>query len=156
MSRTEGRPRPVGSAGQDWLLACNPDPAVVQRAWISLELAEFPTGPPHWRVAEAPLLPSVEAIARMGGDRIGPLLADIHRSVAWWLLPPDLTGELDGIRQLTVRPAGWVLRCPPVLHSVDGRWWLERPDGSGVLTAPAVLAALLSPGSARLSTEASR
>jgi hypothetical protein len=154
MSRTEGRPRPVGSAGQDWLLACAPDSVVVQRAWDSRELADFPTGL-HWRVAEAPLLPSLEAIARLGGD-IGPVLADVHRSVAWWLLPPDLTGELDGLRQLTVRPAGWVLKCPPVPYTVNDRWWLERPDGSGLLTAPAVLAAALSPGSAQLSTEASR
>src|SRR3546814_1408645 len=66
------------------------------------ELAEFPTGP-HWRVAEAPLLRSVEAVARIGGDRVGPVLADIHRDVAWWLLPPDLTDELDDMGRLTVR-----------------------------------------------------
>lgn len=148
-------PEPVHSAGQDWLLACAPNPADVQRAWDAGQLAEFQAGL-HWRVAESPLVPSVEAIGRIGGNRIGPVLADVHRSVAWWLLPPDLTGELDDVHRLTVRPAGWVLKCPPVLYSVAGRWWLERPDGSGQLTDPALLGAAFGPGGARLSTEASR
>jgi len=145
----------MSQAGQDWLLACAVHPADVQRTWDAGELAEFPTGP-HWCVAEAPLLRSVEAIGRIGGDRIGPVLADIHRHVAWWLLPPDLTDELDDVRRVTVRPAGWVLTCPPVLHSVNDRWWIERPDGSGRLTDPVLLGAALSPGDNRLPTEASR
>lgn len=145
----------MSQAGQDWLLTCAVHPADVLRTWDAEELAEFPTGP-RWCVAEAPLLRSVEAIARIGGDRIGPVLADIHRDVAWWLLPPDLTDELDDIRRLTVRPPGWVLKCPPVLYSVNGRWWMERPDGSGRLTDPVLLGAAFSPGGARLSAEASR
>lgn len=146
--------RPVPDKGQDWLLTCAPHPAEVRRTWDAEELAEFPAGP-HWRVAETPLLRSMEAIGWIGG-RIGPLLADIHRGTLWWLLPPDLSDELDGIRQLTVRPPGWVLRCPPVLHSVDGRWWLERPDGSGHFTDPVLLGAAFSPGRARPSMEASK
>lgn len=145
----------MSQAGQDWLLTCATHPTDVQRAWDAEELAEFPTGP-HWRVAEAPLLRSVEAIARIRGDRIGPVLADIHRDVAWWLLPPDLTDDLDDIRPVTVRPAGWVLKCPPVLYSVNGRWWIERPDGSGQLTDPTLLGAAFGPGGARLPMEASR
>ncbi|MEU6230448.1 hypothetical protein [Streptomyces sp. NPDC047042] len=143
----------MSQAGQDWLLSCALHPADVQGAWDTEELAEFPTGP-HWRVAEAPLLRSVEAISRIGADRIGPVLADVHRDVAWWLLPPDLTDELDDIHRLTVRPDGWVLKCPPVLYSVTGRWWLERPDGSGRLTNPVLLGAALSPGGAPLPLEA--
>ncbi|MBW8740381.1 MAG: hypothetical protein JF621_25860 [Streptomyces turgidiscabies] len=79
-----------------------------------------------------------------------------NRGVAWWLLPPGLTDELDDIHRLTVRPAGWVLTCPPVLHSVAGRWWLERPDGTGRLTNPALLGAALSAAGAQLPTEATR
>jgi hypothetical protein len=147
--------RRISQAGQDWLLSCALHSADVQGTWDAEELAEFPTGV-HWRVVEAPLLRSLEAIARIGADRIGPVLADIHRDAAWWLLPPDLTDELDDIRRLTVRPAGWVLKCPPVLYSVNGRWWMERPDGSGQLTDPVLLGAAFSPGGARLSTEASQ
>ncbi len=145
----------MSQAGQDWLLTCAKHPVDVRRAWDAEELAEIPTGP-HWRIAEAPIPGSLEALARIGGDRIGPVLADMRRDVAWWLLPPALTGELDGIRPLTVRPSGWVLKCPPVLHSVNLRWWLERPDGSGRLNDPVLLGAAFSPGGARLPTEASR
>lgn len=145
----------MSQAGQDWLLTCSVHPADTQRTWDAEELAAFPTGP-HWRVVEAPLLRSVEAIARIGGDRIGPVLADIHRDAAWWLLPPDLTDELDDVHRLTVQPTGWVLKCPPVHRSVAGRWWIERPDGSGRLTDPVLLGAAFSPGGARLSMEAPR
>lgn len=144
----------TSQAGQDWLLTCAVHPADVERTWDAEELAEFPTGP-HWRIAEAPLMPSVEAIARIGGA-IGPVLADIYRGVAWWFLPSDLADDLDDIRRVTVRPAALILTCPPVLRSVNGRWWLERPDGSGRLTDPTLLGAAFGPGGARLSTEASR
>lgn len=139
-------------AGAAWLADCSAHPDPVREAWTLKTLAPITSGT-RWRVAEAPLLRSVEAVARIGGDRIGPILADIHRKVAWWLLPPDLADELDDVRRVTVRPAGWVIECPPVPHSVNGRWWIECPDGSGQLTDPAALAAALGN---RLPTEASR
>lgn len=142
-------------AGDAWLADCSARPDLVRTAWDAKALAEFPTGL-HWRVAETPLLSSMEAIGWIGGERLGPVLADVYRGTMWWLLPPDLSDELDGTRQLTVRPPGWILKCPPVLHSVAGRWWIERPDGSGLLTDPAVLAAAFGPGGAPLPTEASR
>jgi len=91
---------------------------------------------------------------RIGGDRLGPVLADIHTDRAWWLLPFDLAGELDDVRQITVRPHGWTLRCPPVLYALDDRVWLEAPDGSGRLTDPILLGAALGPGGPRLPAEA--
>lgn len=146
--------RPLAQAGQDWLLSCTASPAAVQRTWASEELAAFTTGE-HWRVAEAPLLPTVDALKRIGSDRLGPVLADVAVQLAWWLLPTSLDDELDDVRQLTVRPAGWILKCPPVLYSLDGRLWLERPDGSGRLTDPVLLGAALGPGGGpRLSAEA--
>lgn len=108
-----GRPRPIRHAGQDWLLTCTPRPAAAQHAWDAKELVAFRTGP-HWRVAETPLLRSMEAIRWLGGGQ-GPVLADVHRATMWWLLAPDLSDELDDIRQVTVRPPDWVLKCPPVL-----------------------------------------
>ncbi|MGY1498522.1 hypothetical protein ACW4TU_18315 [Streptomyces sp. QTS52] len=143
------------NAGQDWLLACAPNPADVQRAWDAGQLAGFPAGL-RWRVAESRLLHSVEAVGWIGGNRIGPVLADVHRDTAWWLLPADLADGLDGIPRLTVRPPGWILECPPVLRSVDGRWWLERPDGSGQLTDPLLLGAAFRAGRARFPTEVTR
>lgn len=142
-------------AGQDWLQSCAPDPAAVADAWKMEEFADIPSGL-HWRVVQAPLVRSVEAIHRIGAGRIGPVLGDVHRDVAWWLVPPDLGDDLDDVRQFTVHPPGWLLRCPPVLHSVEGRWWVERPDGSGRLTNPVLLAAAFGPGGVRLSSEGAR
>ncbi|MGW3646682.1 hypothetical protein [Streptomyces sp. NPDC000878] len=147
--------RSTKQAGQDWLLSCTTQPTDVCRQWDDEELAPFRTGA-HWRAAEAPLLQSMHAMKRMGWKCLGPVLADAEANLAWWLLPPTVGDELDDIRPLTVHPAGWVLRCPPVLHAVGVRMWLERPDGSGRLTDPVLLGAAFSPGGARLSMEASR
>ncbi|MGW6261354.1 hypothetical protein [Streptomyces sp. NPDC055085] len=144
-------------AGQDWLLACAPDPAAAERAWEADELAAFPTGL-HWRVAEAPLRQTMDAITRIGSSRLGPVLADVSSERAWWLLPPELGDELDDVHLLTVHPQGKPLRCPPVLYPVLGRVWVERPDGAGRLTDPTLLGAALSPGGGgpRLPAEVSR
>ncbi|MEU1408860.1 hypothetical protein ABZ471_42480 [Streptomyces sp. NPDC005728] len=132
-------------AGQDWLLSCAPDPATIQRAWDTQQLAAIPSGP-HWRMAEASLPRTLDAVRRMGSNPHGPVLADTHLGTAWWLLPPGLADELDDVTGLTVHPAGWPLECPPVVHSLAGRWWLELPDGTGQLTNPTLLAAAFGPG----------
>ncbi|MDH6221798.1 hypothetical protein [Streptomyces pseudovenezuelae] len=140
-------------AGQDWLLTCAPYPAAAAHAWDVEEFGEIPSGP-LWRVVEAPLVESLSAIQRIGPARVGPILGNVRLDTAWWLLPPELGDDLDDVRGFTVRPAGWSLRCPPVLHSVHGRWWIERPDGSGRLTDPVLLAAAFGPGGYRHSAEA--
>lgn len=137
--------RALRNAGQEWLLSCALHPADAQHAWDTETFAEIPAGP-YWRVAEAPLTRSVEAIHRIGPDRLGPVLGDVYREVAWWLLPPGVADELDDVRGVTVHPAGWVLRCPPVQRSMEGRWWIEGPDGSGRLTDPLLLGAAFGPG----------
>ncbi|MFE1882657.1 hypothetical protein [Streptomyces diastatochromogenes] len=138
--------------GQAWLLSCAPDPAEVQRAWDAQQLAAIPTGP-HWRVAEAALARSLDAIRRLGSKTHGPVLADIPHGLTWWLLPPGLADELDDVAGLTVRPADWALECPPVTHSLGGRWWLAVPDGTGQLTDPTLLAAAFGPGGYRPEAE---
>lgn len=142
-------------AGHDWLLSCSAQQDDVQRRWADEQLAPFRTGA-RWRAAEAPLLESVRAMKRMGWKGVGPVLADVEANLAWWLLPTTVDTELDDARTLTLRPAGWVLRCPPVLYPVDVRTWLERPDGSGQLTDPTLLGAAFGPGGARFSMEVSR
>jgi hypothetical protein len=127
-------------SGQDWLLSCTRNPTDVRRAWASMECARIPSGE-HWRVAEAPLLQSVVAMKRVGHPQLGPVLVDVARGRAWWLLPPGLGDGLGDVHHLTVHPAGWLLSCPPVLYAIEECGWLERPDGSGQLTDPAALGA---------------
>ncbi|WP_381562914.1 hypothetical protein [Streptomyces eurythermus] len=138
---------PVGE-GQAWLLSCAPDPTAVQQTWDAGQLAAIPSGP-DWRVAQVELSRSLDALGRLGSIPVGPVLTDIHSSTAWWLLLPDLADQLDDIAGLTVHPASWALECPPVTHSLGGRWWLTIPDGSGRLTDPTMLAAALGPGGYR-------
>ncbi|MFD9445903.1 hypothetical protein ACFWBR_35085 [Streptomyces sp. NPDC060006] len=142
-------------AGQDWLLSCAERPTAIQAAWDADDLARFETGL-SWRVAEASLTLSMDIAKWMiCPDRLGPILVDVEESLAWWLLPLDLGDELDDVRQITVRPAGWELWCPPVLYPVRGRMWMGGLDGSGRLTDPVLLGAALGPGGGpRLPAEA--
>ncbi|PAZ10827.1 hypothetical protein CLM62_38690 [Streptomyces sp. SA15] len=127
-------------AGQDWLLSCTRNPTDVRRAWAAEDYARIPSGE-HWRVVEGPLLRSVRAMKHVSRRQLGPVLVDVGTAQAWWLVSPGLGDELDDLRQLTVRPPGWLLACPPVLYAIDERAWLERPDGSGRLTDPGALRA---------------
>ncbi|MEU1408290.1 hypothetical protein ABZ471_39340 [Streptomyces sp. NPDC005728] len=139
-------------AGQEWLLSCASDPAATQLAWDAQQLAAIPTGA-HWRVAEARLSRSLEAIRRLGSNPHGPVLADIPQGLTWWLLPPGVADELDDVAGLTVHPTGWALKCPPVVHSLGGRWWPAIPDGTGQLTDPTLLAAAFGPCACRPEAE---
>lgn len=144
----------VRQAGQDWLLSCADSPAEIRALWDAEELGAFPSGG-HWLIAETSLTQTMDALKRIAPDRRGPVLSDVNQGIAWWLLTPTLGDELDDIRTITVRPRGWLLRCPPVLYPVRGRVWIERPDGSGRLTDPVLLGAALGPGGGpRLPAEA--
>lgn len=139
--------------GSDWLASCAPDPVQVHRAWARNDLAQVPTGL-CWLAAEAPLTLSIVAMQRVGPDQLGPVLVHPGADRAWWLLPTDAEDLLDDLSLLTVHPAGWVLRCPPAGRYLNGMGWLERPDGSGHLTDPALLGAAFSPGTCLLPAEA--
>lgn len=139
--------------GQRWLLSCATNPTDVQRRWNADEPAPILSGP-HWRVVQAPLFSSVGVLRRIRPAHLGPILVDVRRDRAWWLLPPDLGDELSDLRQLTVEPEGSPLWCPPVVTPAEGLVWLEYPDGSGRLTDPVALGAAFGPGGARLPAEA--
>jgi hypothetical protein len=132
------------AAGNTWLAEAAPVPAAVHRAWAREELAEIPAGR-SWTVAEAPLLPSLAAMQRIGSVRLGPVLATTEPDLAWWLLPLDAAEHLADVRRLTLRPDGWPLPCPPCESALDARIWLERPDGTGRLTDPVLLGAAFGP-----------
>lgn len=139
-------------AGRDWLASAHPTPENVHRAWSVGELALIPTGR-LWLAAQAPLPRTVAAMQRIPPEQLGPVLAYPEAERAWWLIPPDTADQLDDVARLTVHPPEWPLYCPALNRPVDGRVWLERPDGSGRLTDPIVLGAAFGPAG-RLPAEA--
>ncbi|MBV7696144.1 hypothetical protein [Streptomyces sp. TRM70350] len=132
-------------AGDAWLADCSAHPDLVRHAWDAEELAPLTSGE-HWIVAESRLVTGMAAAVRIHEEQRGPVLADPDLDTLWWLVPIDAVEALADVRQVTMQPAGWTLNCPPSGRQVAGRWWLWRPDGTGHLTDPAVLAAAFGPG----------
>lgn len=145
----------VFEAGDAWLADCSAHPAVVRRTWSEETLSPIASGR-RWLAAETALLATMKAINRIREERRGPVLADPEVDRAWWLVPLDAAEELADVRQVTVHAAGWRLLCPPTGWHLETRMWLQRPDGSGRLTDPAVLAAAFGPGGYRNCAEAPR
>jgi hypothetical protein len=148
MAHSRTRSAATYEAGDAWLADCSAHPTSVRTAWTAETLAPIKSGT-HWLVAETALLTTMKALSRIREEHRGPVLADTEVDKAWWLVPLGAAEELADLRQLTVHPSGWLLRCPPARWHLETRIWLERPDGSGRLTDPAVLAAALGPGGYR-------
>ncbi|MFB8772081.1 hypothetical protein [Streptomyces broussonetiae] len=148
------RPAALHEAGDAWLADCSPHPDLTRAAWEAQDLAPIASGP-RWLVAESTLTDGMPAATRIRDEQRGPILADGIIGRAWWLVPTQAAEDLADVPHLTVHAAGWVLACPPMDTVVDGRFWLWRPDGSGYLTDPAVLAAAFGPGWYRCPAEAS-
>ncbi|MFI0808619.1 hypothetical protein [Streptomyces echinatus] len=81
------------------------------------------------------------------------MLADPDANRMFWLIAPNAAEELADVRHLTVHDEGWLLPCPPTGWQVDGRFWLWRPDGSGHLNEPALIAAAFGLGGYRTEVE---
>ncbi|MGW0821852.1 hypothetical protein [Streptomyces sp. NPDC002845] len=139
-------------AGNAWLADCSAHPDLVRKAWNNHALAPITSGE-HWLVAECGLTIAMSVASRIPEKQRGPVLVEGEQGQAWWLVPLDAAEELADVRQLEVQPAGWVLDCPPMDVFVDNRFWLWRPDGSGHLTDPTLLAAVFGPGGYRPTPE---
>nr|WP_119590281.1 hypothetical protein [Streptomyces scabiei] len=143
-------------AGDAWLADCSAHPDLVRQAWDIEALAPIRSGG-KWLAVEVGFVATATVMQRIGAARLGPILADPGLDQTWWLIPPDTADELADIRQARVRPEGWPLQCPPTGWYQCGRMWLHRPDGSGTLNDPTLLAAALGPGSGyRLPAEVPR
>ncbi|WP_216588530.1 hypothetical protein [Streptomyces brasiliscabiei] len=141
-------------AGDAWLADCSAHPDLVRKAWNFEALAPIKTGS-KWLAVEVGFVATAEAMKRIGTARLGPVLADPGLDLTWWLIPPDTADDLADVRQAAVEPEGTPLLCPPTGWYQCGRIWLHRPDGSGTLNDPTLLAAALGPGSGyRLPAEA--
>ncbi|MFD4604101.1 hypothetical protein ACFWPQ_39565 [Streptomyces sp. NPDC058464] len=134
--------------GDAWLAESSADPKLVRLAWDDDTLAPIDSGA-RWLVAEARLISSMPALTRIPDGHHGPVLADTQGDRAWWLVPLDAAEELAYVRAVSVKAHGWSLDCPPSARMLFGYMWLCHPDGTGQLTDPAVLAAVLGPGGYR-------
>jgi hypothetical protein len=139
----------VYEAGDAWLADCSGHPDLVRQSWELDALAPIPSGK-RWLAVESRLVAGMQALGRIQEECRGPVLADPMTDMIWWLLPLNTAEELANVRQVRVRPAAWPLHCPPTGWQMCGRFWLSRPNGSGRLTNPAVLAAAFGPGRYRL------
>ncbi|MDQ0933819.1 hypothetical protein [Streptomyces turgidiscabies] len=131
-------------AGDAWLASCSARPDLAREAWALEALAPIVSGP-HWLVAESRLVTGMLALGRIRSDRRGPVLADPSLDRARWLVPPGSAKALAHLRSVVVQPPGTPLHCPPTGRQACGCVWLHRPDGTGQLTDPAILAAALGP-----------
>lgn len=139
--------------GDIWLANCARRPELAHEVWEMDGLA--PIHCTRWLAAEAQLGIALQAVRRMPARERGPFLLDPGLDTAWWLVPLDAAQDLADVRHVSVHPLGWPLHCPPTRRPAAGRFWLEAQDGSGRVTAPAYLAAALSPGGGpRLPAEA--
>ncbi|WP_326728947.1 hypothetical protein [Streptomyces phaeochromogenes] len=145
------------AAGDEWLASCAENPDLAREAWEFGALAPIRTGK-QWLAAEAPLATVLIAMNRIPALRRGPTLVDPSIDLAWWLVP--LAGSEECFRHVdvvTVHSIGWPLLCPPTGRPLCNRFWVNWPDGSGHLTDPVQLAAVLGIGGGpRLPAEAYR
>lgn len=137
-------PAADAEAGDAWLADCSAHPNLARQAWTWGALAPIASGS-HWVVAESVLVTGMQALSRIRAEHRGPVLADPLLDRAWWLVPSNVAEELADVRPVLVQPVGTPLHCPPTGWQVCGRFWLYRPDGTGQLTDPAILAAALGP-----------
>ncbi|MET8554768.1 hypothetical protein ABZV64_07295 [Streptomyces sp. NPDC004959] len=135
-----------GEIGRRWLTRTMANPQQALRTWAHDDrLVPVPSSG-AWRVVEAPLYPSIDAMCALrASGALGPVLASVREPLAWWLVPADEADNLSHRKQLTVHPRGWVLDCPHEGIGSEGRLWLEPPDGSGRLTPAAQLDATFGP-----------
>jgi hypothetical protein len=132
--------------GTAWLADASLRPSECYAAWHRDEFAAIPAGS-RWDVVEANLQRSVAAMQHLSRRKIlGPVMVYPEADRAWWLVPLGAEEHLADVAALTVQPQGWLLRCPPADRYMHGRGWLEKPDGSGLLTDATALSAVFWPG----------
>ncbi|MFF1520440.1 hypothetical protein [Streptomyces sp. NPDC058305] len=131
-------------SGQDWLLSCADTPAEIRALWDADELGDFPTGG-HWTAGETSLARTMDAIKTIPAEQRGPVLADCHQGIAWWLLPPTLAvNSTTSTRSPSVRAVGSCAarRCRIRCAAACGSSARTAPAGSPTLSCSALRSVL--------------
>jgi hypothetical protein len=132
-----------------------PDPEACRREWERNPqgIALLPAGR-AWDVLILPSelgYPTLDVLTRIL-DRLGPVLADFGDARMGFLVPPGTAARWLGTGIRTVGAGTWIV-VPYPGRSTRGVRWLVPPDGSGMLTDPALLELAMHEAAAGLAGE---
>lgn len=132
--------------GNDWLTTLSTHPPAIRQSWEAGNLARLCVpADGAWTVGELGLVRTLAALDRLSrAGVLGPVLASPSAERAWWLLPAAAQEHLADITDLTLYKPGDCFLTPPATLPLHSRAWIELPDGSGRLTDPVALGAVLS------------
>ncbi|MBY8344985.1 bifunctional DNA primase/polymerase [Streptomyces spinosirectus] len=139
----------------EWLSSVAPDPEACRREWERNPqgIALLPAGR-AWDVLILPSelgYPTLDVLTRIL-DRLGPVLADFGDARMGFLVPPGTAARWLGTGIRTVGAGTWIV-VPYPGRSTRGVRWLVPPDGSGMLTDPALLELAMHEAAAGLAGE---
>ncbi|WP_326596264.1 hypothetical protein [Streptomyces sp. NBC_01803] len=125
----------------EWLASAAPDPEACRWEWERhpMGVALLPAG----RLWDVLILvgelghPTFDVLSRVI-DRPGPVLVDHGSARVGFFVPPGTAGRWLGTGVRAAGRGSWIV-VPHPSRTVYGVGWLVPPDGSGVLTDPAVL-----------------
>ncbi|MGW2424199.1 hypothetical protein ACWC0C_33965 [Streptomyces sp. NPDC001709] len=125
----------------EWLASVAPDPEACRWEWERnpLGVALLPAGR-AWDVLILPGdlgYPTLDVLIRVL-DRAGPVLADFGDNRVGFFVPPGTAARWVGTGIRTAGPGTWIV-VPHPGRATRGVRWLVPPDGSGMLTDPALL-----------------
>ncbi|RBM05048.1 hypothetical protein [Streptomyces sp. PT12] len=125
----------------EWLASAAPEPEACRWEWERhpMGVALLPAGR-IWDVLILPGTlgyPTYDVLSRVI-ERPGPVLADHANARIGFFVPPGTAGRWLGTGVRAAGRGSWVV-VPHPMRTANGVRWLVPPDGSGVLTDPAVL-----------------
>jgi len=139
----------------EWLVSAALDPDTCRWEWerSTTGIALLPAG----RIWDALIVPgelgriTLDVLLRMVAEP-GPVLADSGDFRVGFLVPPGTAARWVGTGVRTAGPGAW-LAVPHPGRTGPGLRWLVPPDGSGVLTDPALLELAMHEAAALLAGE---
>ncbi|CAL9592056.1 hypothetical protein SUDANB2_05243 [Streptomyces sp. enrichment culture] len=139
----------------EWLASVAPDPEACRWEWERnpLGVALLPAGS-AWDVL---ILPgelgyaTLDVLSRVL-DQPGPVLVDFGDERMGFFVPPGTAARWLGTGIRTAGAGTWIVVPYPGRSSPGGVRWLVPPDGSGLLTDPALLELAMHEAAAGLAT----
>jgi hypothetical protein len=140
----------------EWLASAAPDPEACRWEWERnpLGVALLPAG----SVWDVLILPGALGYATLDVltrvlDRTGPVLVDFGDARMGFFVPPGTAARWLGTGIRTAGAGTWIVVPYPGRSSPGGVRWLVPPDGSGMLTDPALLELAMHEAAAALATQ---